>query len=226
MRMTNTIKLNGVRAEVIKLQLFPFSLKDVKTTWFESLLVGLVNNWEELVEAYMSRFFPHALTSERRGEIIVFKQGEDESLYNAWGRYKRLLKRFPMHGIDLTTQMDIFYHYRNYDSKGIIDAVYCGAFKRKSVEEARQLIEDLAKCNYKAPSETSESSNRLKGSGVIELNRKTAIEAKLDALMNKLRNNEIRMHSAHEVGTVDESGKNNSAEEGLNHEVLYQVEEA
>ena len=31
----------------------------------------------------MSIFFPPALTAERRGEIIVFKQGEDESLYNA-----------------------------------------------------------------------------------------------------------------------------------------------
>ena len=67
----------------------------------------------------------------------MFKQGEDESLNNAWERYKRLLKRCLMHGIDLTTQMDIFYHHMNYTSKGIIDAAYCGAFKRKSVEEAR-----------------------------------------------------------------------------------------
>ena len=72
--MANTIKLNGVRPEVIKLQLFPFSLRDVAVTWFESLPVGLVNNWEELVEAYMSKFFPSTLTSEIRGEIIVFKQ--------------------------------------------------------------------------------------------------------------------------------------------------------
>ena len=99
----------------------------------------------------MSRFFPPTLTLERREEIIVFKQGEDESLYNALERYKRLLKRCPMHGIDLTTQMDIFYHSINYTSKGIIDAVCCGAFKRKSAEEAKQLIEDLAKCNYRAP---------------------------------------------------------------------------
>ena len=64
-----------------------------------------------------------------------------------------------MHGIDLTTHMDIFYHVMNYTSKGIIDAACCGAFERKSVEEANRLIEDLAKCNYKAPSETSGSSN-------------------------------------------------------------------
>ena len=81
----------------------------------------------------------------------IFRGATDnESLYNAWERYKRLLKRCPMHGIDLITHMDIFYHSMNYVSKGIIDAAYCGAFKRKSVEEARKLIEDLAKCNYKS----------------------------------------------------------------------------
>ena len=64
------MKLNGVRPEVIKLQLFPFSLRDVATTWFESLPYGSVNDWEELVEAYMSRFLPPTLTSKRRGEII------------------------------------------------------------------------------------------------------------------------------------------------------------
>ena len=74
----------------------------------------------------MSRFFPPALTSERRGEIIVFKQGEDGSLYNAWERYKRQLKRCPMHGIDLTTHMDIFYHAMNYAFKGIIDVLLWG----------------------------------------------------------------------------------------------------
>ena len=79
--------------------------------------------------------FPPTLTSERRREIIVFKQGEDESLYNALERYTRLLKKCLMHGIDLTNQMDIFDHSMNYTFKGIIDAAYSGAFKRKSVEE-------------------------------------------------------------------------------------------
>ena len=112
--MANTVKLNGVRPEVIKLQLFPFSLRDIAATWFDSLPYGSVNTWEELMEAYLSRFFPPSLTSKRRGEITTFKQGEDESLYTAWERYKRLVKRCPMHGMDLKTQMDIFYHSINY----------------------------------------------------------------------------------------------------------------
>ena len=43
-------------------------------TWFESLSVGSVANWEKMVEAHMGRFSSLALTSEIRGEIIVFKQ--------------------------------------------------------------------------------------------------------------------------------------------------------
>ena len=142
LRMANTMKLNRVRPDVIKLQLSPFSLRDIVASWFESLRYGSMNTWDELVEAFMGRFFPLSLTSERRGEIIVFKQGEDESLYNAWERYKKLLKRCLMHGIDQITQMDIFYHAMNYTSKGIINATCCGSFKRKSAKEADWLIED------------------------------------------------------------------------------------
>ena len=54
----------------------------------------------------------------------------------------------------------------------------------------------------------------------------TAIEAKLDALMSKMGNRERRMHSANEVGIVDENEKRNSVEEGLAYEGPYQVEEA
>ena len=171
----------------------------------------------------MSIFFPPALTFERRGEIIVFKQGEEESLFNAWERFKRLLKRCPMHGIDLTIHIDIFYHAMNYASKGIMDASCIGAFKRRSAEEARQLIEDLAECNYKAPSEDLGSSNRLRGSGLIEMNHVTAIEAKLDAVMNKLGSNERRMHIAHDVGAVKEGIRRGV--EGLVEEEPCQVEE-
>ena len=172
----------------------------------------------------MSRFFPQALTVEIRGEIIVFRQGEDESLFNAWERFKRLLKRCLMHGVDLTTQMDIFHHDINYASKGIIDASYCGAFKRRSAEDARQLIEGLAKCNYKAPSEASGSNNRLRGSGLIELNPIMAIiEENLDAMMNKPISNERRMNTAHEVGAINEGIRNSV--EGPVEEEPHQVEE-
>ena len=73
LRMANTVKLNGVRPEVIKLHIFSFSLRDIVATWYESLPYDSVNTWEELVEAYLGRVFHLSLTTERRNEIIVFK---------------------------------------------------------------------------------------------------------------------------------------------------------
>ena len=51
----------------------------------------------------------------------------------------------------------------------------------------------------------------------------TAIEAKSDAVMNKLGNNERIMHTAHEVGALEEISRR-SAEE-LFEEEPYKVEE-
>ena len=51
----------------------------------------------------------------------------------------------------------------------------------------------------------------------------TAIEAKLDAVMSKLKSNERRMHTSHEVGAVKE-GTRSSAERPVEEE-SYQVEE-
>ena len=85
------------------------------------------------------------------------------------------------------------------------------------------MIEDLVNCNYKAPSEASGSSSRLKGSGLLGLYRMTTIEAKLEAVLNKLGSNERIMHTAHEVGAVEERIRRSV--EGLVDEEPYQVEE-
>ena len=57
---------------------------------------------------------------------------------------------------------------------------------------------------------------------MIELNKMSAIEAKLDALMHRL---DKRMHSANEIGAVEREGRVNNAEERAE-EGSYAVEEA
>ena len=87
------------------------------------------------------------------------------------------------------------------------------------------MIANLAKCNMKAPSEFSGSNSRTRGNGVIELNKMTAMEAKLDAIMHKMDKQEKRLHSAHEIGAVERDGIRRSAEVPTE-EDPYQVEEA
>ena len=99
-----------------------------------------------------------------------------------------------MHGIEQMTQMDIFYHAMKYSLKGTLDATFGGAFRRKSAEEATHLIEELAKSNYTGPFDASRSNSRYRTGGVIELNKMTIIEVKLDAIMNRMNNQERRSH--------------------------------
>ena len=70
------------------------------------------------------------------------------------GKIQKITEKMP-HAWNRSDHSDgYFYHSMNYTSKGIIDATCYGAFKRKSAKKAKQLIEDFAKCNYRAPSET------------------------------------------------------------------------
>ena len=87
------------------------------------------------------------------------------------------------------------------------------------------MIEELAKSNYKAPSEASRSSSRLRG-GVLELKKMSIIEANLDTIMNMMSNQERRGNSYNEVGVVEGAGQKCATNEGLAHEGPYQVEEA
>ena len=57
---------------------------------------------------------------------------------------------------------------------------------------------------------------------MIELNKMSAIEAKLDALMHRV---DKKMHYAHEIGAVEREGRVNNVE-GRAKEGSYAVEEA
>ena len=64
----------------------------------------------------------------------------------------------------------------------------------------------------------------LRGSGVIELNKMLAIEAKLDALINKVSMKKRRNQYAHIVGTVEDEQRVLN-DEGLGNDGPYHVEE-
>ena len=84
LRIANSVKLSGVKPEVIQLQLFPFSLRDMAITWFNSLPQESVNTWEKLMRAYFGKFFMPSLPFEQRREIINSKHEGEENRRIAW----------------------------------------------------------------------------------------------------------------------------------------------
>ena len=51
-------KKKDVDYDVIKLKLFPFSLRDRAKTWFSSLPKNSIDSWDKCKDAYISKYFP------------------------------------------------------------------------------------------------------------------------------------------------------------------------
>ena len=57
LQLCGTIKMNGVEHNVIKLKIFPFSLRDKARNWFHNLMLGSIDTWGALVEVFSNNFF-------------------------------------------------------------------------------------------------------------------------------------------------------------------------
>ena len=87
LRIADSNKRSGVKSKVIQLLLFPFSLRDMAMTWFNSLPLESVNTWEELMRAYFNKFLFPSLQSKQRREILNSKHEGDEDGHIAWGNF-------------------------------------------------------------------------------------------------------------------------------------------
>nr|XP_023881727.1 uncharacterized protein LOC111994101 [Quercus suber] len=86
LEICDTVKMNGVTEDTIRLRLFPFSLRDKARGWLQSLQPGSITSWQDMAEKLLAKFFPSAKTAQLRSEIGQFRQNDFESLYKAWER--------------------------------------------------------------------------------------------------------------------------------------------
>jgi len=62
----DTLKLNGVYSDAIRLRLFPFSLRDKVRVWLHSFPSGCRTTWDELTRVFLTKFFPPSKTASLR----------------------------------------------------------------------------------------------------------------------------------------------------------------
>ncbi|KAG8502922.1 hypothetical protein CXB51_000766 [Gossypium anomalum] len=71
-----------------------------------------------------------------------------ETLYDAWERYKDLLRRCPHHGLPLWLQVQTFYSGVNPSIRQMIDAAAGGTINNKTPKAAYKFIEEMSLNNY------------------------------------------------------------------------------
>ncbi|XP_024029937.1 uncharacterized protein LOC112094091 [Morus notabilis] len=179
----DTVKINGVTEGTIRLKLFPFSLRDKARQWMMSLPTGSIGTWEEMTERFLAKFFPPSKASQLRSEIGSFCQNDFEPLYEAWERFKDLLRKCPQHGYDEWMLIDRFYNGLNGQSRTIVDSTAGGSLMAKSIPEAYNLLEEMSTNSYQWPSERSIPK---KTAGIHEEDPLTSLSAQVSALSNQI----------------------------------------
>ena len=68
----DTIKLNGVSTEAIRLRLFPFSLRNRARDWLQNEEPNSFIAWGILSKAFLNKYFPPGKTTKLGAEITSF----------------------------------------------------------------------------------------------------------------------------------------------------------
>ncbi|XP_060961611.1 uncharacterized protein LOC133031876 [Cannabis sativa] len=179
MELCETFKVNGVSDDAIRLRLFPFSLRERAKSWLNSLPPNSIATWNDFATKFLSKFFPPAKSPKLRGEINNFCQHDNESLHESWERFKDLIRKCPHHGIEKWMLVHNFYNGLVGNTRTLIDAAAGGAFMRKSVNEAYDLLEEMALNNQQWPTERSQTK---KVAGVLEVDAITKLTTQVEAL--------------------------------------------
>ena len=80
--------------------------------------------------------------------ITNFIQQEGESLYEAWERFRDVLRKCPHDRLSDWFIVQIFYNGLNFLTKTAIDATTYGGLMDKSFQETQNLIEKMVANNY------------------------------------------------------------------------------
>nr|GFA27004.1 reverse transcriptase domain-containing protein [Tanacetum cinerariifolium] len=178
MHVTQSIKVNGVTDDDLCLYLFPHSLTHHATTWFDHLQRNSINTFEQMAKMFLRKYFPPSMVTKLRNEITNFRQHLDESLFEAWERYKLSIDRCPYQNMFPVTQIDTFYNGLTLRHRDTINAAVGGTFMKRRPEECYDLIENMTAHHndWDTSAQQSESSSSITFSFNTEI---TALKAKM-----------------------------------------------
>nr|GEW15009.1 reverse transcriptase domain-containing protein [Tanacetum cinerariifolium] len=120
LHVTQSIKVNGVTDDALRLYLFPHSLTHHATAWFDRLPRNSINTFEQMAKMFLMKYFSPSMVTKLRNEITNFRQRLDESLFEAWERHKISIDRSLNHNMcpkecyDLIENMTA--HHNDWDT--------------------------------------------------------------------------------------------------------------
>nr|GEW51021.1 zinc finger, CCHC-type [Tanacetum cinerariifolium] len=103
------------------------------------ILTGIYNDIYSTVDACLIACEMWKAIERLKQDIFMFQQHQDESLCDAWTRFKDLIQKVHHHGLHLWLQVQIFYDHVDYTTQMTIDYAVGEIHRKLRLEEESKL---------------------------------------------------------------------------------------
>src|SRR4051812_5001615 len=170
-----------VDGDIVKLKLFPFSLRGIAKEWLQSLTKNSIDSWDKCKDAFIGKYYPFAKIIQLRSNIVNFRQLDNEQVAQAWERMKSLVKNCPTHGLTSWMVIHTFYAGLNFTSRNLLYSATGGTFMSTTLGAAKKLLDKMM-LNY-SQWHTERSPTSKKVNFVEEI---SSLNEKVDLIMSLL----------------------------------------
>jgi hypothetical protein len=176
-------KYKDVYGDIIKLKLFPFSLRGRAKDWLLSLPRNSIDSWVKCKDAFIGKYYPPAKIISLRSDIMRFKQFDNEHVAQAWERMKSLIKNCPTHGLTTWMIIQTVYAGLNFYSRNLLDSAAGGTFMSITLGAATKLLDNMM-VNYSE----WHTERAPQGKKVNSIEETSSLSDKIDTIMSMLVN--------------------------------------
>src|SRR3954453_20953089 len=136
-------KYRDIYGDIVKLKLFPFSLKGRAKDLLLSLPRNSIDSWVKCKVAFIGKYYPPAKIISLRSNIMKFRQSDSEYVAQAWERMKSLVKNCPTHGLTTWMIIQTLYAGLNFSSRNLLDSAAGGTFMTITLGAATKLLDNV-----------------------------------------------------------------------------------
>ena len=203
-----TFKEAAFDMDLLKMKVFPLTIKDKVKIWLNSLRPRTIKNWAELQAEFLKKFFSAHKTNNLKRKIYTFAAHDRERFYQCWERYLETISACPYHGFDTWMLVNHFYDGMSPSMKQLLEAMCGGDFLRKNPDEAMDVLNYMAETSKGWDEPNPREVERMKPTvnprgGIYSLTEDVELKAKLSTLKRNMEEPEHRNHQ--EVRAVTEA---------------------
>jgi hypothetical protein len=171
-------KYKDVESDIIKLKLFPFSLRGKAKDWLLSLPKNCIDSWAKCKDAFIGRYNPPTKIIALCSNIMKFSQFDNEHVAQAWERMKSMIKNCPTHRLTTWMIVQTFYAGLNFSSRNLLDLAARGTFMSLTLGAATKFLDNMM-VNYSE----WHTERAPQGKKVNSVEETSSLSDKIDAIM-------------------------------------------